>query len=118
MSELLSAARGPKHSYSLSNKQIKYVSSQKSPCSIGPQYRLGELTQHANYEHRIHKGSLFSMQLRKVRCCQKGYKYVCVTNMYFCIKIIDLIHNLKIITIEAFYQMILRYYKHFHFSEK
>ena len=32
MSELLSMARGLKDSYSLSNKQIKYVSSHQSPC--------------------------------------------------------------------------------------
>ena len=33
MSELLSVARGLKHSYSLSNKQIKYISSRQSPCN-------------------------------------------------------------------------------------
>ena len=34
MSELLSVARGLKHSYSLSNKQIKYISSHQSPCTL------------------------------------------------------------------------------------
>ena len=34
MSEFLSAARGLKHSYSLSNKQKKYISSHGSPCSL------------------------------------------------------------------------------------
>ena len=34
MSELLSVTRGLKDSYSLSNKQKKYVSSKRSPCSM------------------------------------------------------------------------------------
>ena len=35
MSELLSVTRGLKNSYSLSNKQKKYVGSKRSPCSKG-----------------------------------------------------------------------------------
>ena len=34
MSELLSIARGLKDSYSLSNKQMKNISSQQSPCML------------------------------------------------------------------------------------
>ena len=34
MRELLSVARGLKHSYSLSSKQIQYVSSHQSPCRL------------------------------------------------------------------------------------